>query len=100
MYDALCSKLEFAAGDCTPFDAFTETADVCKLAGLEPADLADNVPPCCDNTLPCEPPCAFLPSDLFCVTQPNVDSCCAAITTDYPTAGAAQNPQLWVNPAP
>jgi hypothetical protein len=102
MYDAICNKAQAAAGNCTPFEDFSNTADVCKEkpGGIEPADLPDNVPPCCDNSLPCVAPCANLPSDLFCVTQPNVDSCCAAIGTDYPTATAAQQPQLPVSAAP
>jgi len=102
MYDATCNKTQAAEpGGCTPFLDFSTVADVCKGAGLEPADLsAGNIPACCDNQLPCVAPCAVLPSDLFCVTDPNVTSCCNAISTDYPSPTPAQQPQLPVNPAP
>lgn len=101
MYDATCNKAQAEAGTCTAFLDFSTVADVCKGGGIDAADFASgNIPACCDNTLPCVDPCANLPTDLFCQTDPNVASCCAAIATDYPSPTPAQQPQLPVNPAP
>jgi hypothetical protein len=84
MYDAVCNKQQEEETGCIPFFDFSNTADVCKGVGLDTDDiLLGRVPPCCDNS-----------TDIPCVSQANRASCCAAITTDYPTATAAQQPQL------
>ena len=87
MYDAICNKAQAEAGDCEPFEGFAGEADVCKGSGISTDDFASgNIPACCDNS-----------TDLFCTDAANIASCCTAISEDYPTATAAQQPQLPVN---
>jgi hypothetical protein len=95
MYDAICNKAQFEAGDCTPFVGFTDVADVCK-GGVD--DFVD-APDCCDTGDPTgmDPTRPFDPN---CENAANQASCCAALATDYPTATPAQQPRLPVNPAP
>jgi hypothetical protein len=80
---------------CSPFDDFNLSADICKGAGIEAADVqAEATPPCCDPTLPGIFP---FPNDVFCQTDPNRLSCCRALGTAYPSLTDAQLPQLPVN---
>lgn len=74
MYDATCNKAQAEAGDCVPFEEFTDITDVC--AGRAPND----------------PPVSCDPSDQA--------ECCAVLQTKYPTATNAQQAQLPVAPAP
>ena len=71
MYDANCSKSEAAQGNCTPFAEFADIADTC--VGRAPDD----------------PPVSCTPGDQA--------GCCDALQTLFPTAGAAQQPQIPVN---
>jgi hypothetical protein len=83
MYDATCSKAQFDANLCIPFEEFPSIADACKG---EP-----RLPP---------PPCCNVPDDLFCADPAAHQNCCAELQARWPTATAAQQPRLPVNPAP
>jgi hypothetical protein len=69
MYDANCTKSEAALGNCAPFAEFAGAADVC--VGRPPT----TAPTVCNDQA----------------------TCCAAVQQLYPTAGAAQQPQMPVN---
>jgi hypothetical protein len=69
MYDASCPKSEAALGNCTPFEEFAGVTDVC--VGRPPT----TAPTVCNDQA----------------------SCCTALQQLYPTAGAAQQPQIPVN---
>jgi hypothetical protein len=69
MYDASCTKSQAALGNCTPFEEFAGVTDVC--VGRPPT----TAPTVCNDKA----------------------SCCTALQQLYPTAGAAQQPQIPVN---
>jgi hypothetical protein len=95
MYEATCSKAEFAGGACTPFDIFADVSDVCKVRSVAFADA----PPCCDVGGVVTG--SGRPNDFSCNgTAANQRRCCAALAVDFPNATPAQQPQLPVNPAP
>ena len=85
MYDAICNKVQFAAGDCLPFVDFAEIADACKGDPRIPGP-GEMFPDCCMT--------------FFCNTQDDFDACCVQLEQDYPTATPAQQPQVPVGPAP
>jgi hypothetical protein len=100
MYEATCSKLEFEAGTCTPFDIYADVADVCKGAGVE---TLPDAPPCCATGFVNNDTSQGLdgrPFDTSCKSADNRRRCCALYADSYPDATEAQQPQLWVNPAP
>lgn len=69
MYDASCTKSMASNGQCTPFEEFAGITDVCV------------------GRPPTTPPSS-------CSTKAG---CCAKLQELYPTAGAAQQPQIPVN---
>jgi hypothetical protein len=88
MYDARCTKADFAEGTCSPFEDFGEAANICvrgQPGGAVAPDVETGV---CGNCMP--EGCGLEENPCDC----DIEACCAFVQENYPTATANEFPAL------
>jgi hypothetical protein len=83
---------------CAPFGIYPDVADACK--GASPDDKPVE---CCITGFINNDDTQGLDGNTFdtaCTSTDNRRRCCVYYQDSYPTSTPAQEPQLWVNPAP